>query len=164
MVLTQEGLRQIFRYDPESGIVTRISRTSNRIRLGDAVGTLHRTGYLTVEIMGKQYPLHRIIWMMVEGKWPAQQIDHKDTDRANNRWANLREATNGQNTCNQKLRVTSKTGLKGVSFVSTKKKYKATIGLNNKDIHLGFHDCKACASFAYQIAADTHFGTFSRIF
>lgn len=37
---------------------------------------------------------------MVTGKDPDDLIDHKNSDGSNNRWKNIRQATNGQNMLN----------------------------------------------------------------
>lgn len=50
------------------------------------------------------------------GQWPKHQIDHRNGNRADNRWENLREATNGQNRQNARVNKNSWTGVKGVSL------------------------------------------------
>ncbi len=66
------------------------------------------------------------------GKWPPNQIDHLDGNKANNMWSNLRLATNGQNQANTQLRKTNTTGYKGVTW---NKKLKAYIAQHRG--HLG---------------------------
>ena len=50
-------------------------------------------GYLVMKFEGVMFKVHRIIWKMVTGKEPVTIIDHRNTVRTDNRWANLREAT-----------------------------------------------------------------------
>ncbi|MFO8239983.1 MAG: HNH endonuclease, partial [Dissulfuribacterales bacterium] len=44
-----------------------------------------------VTIEGKTYPLHRVIFLLVEGRWPNGVIKHKDGRKDNNAWRNLVE-------------------------------------------------------------------------
>lgn len=66
-----------------------------------------------VMVDGRKYLEHRLIWFLVKGAWPVK-LDHEDTDATNNRWRNLREATDAQNNRNCAARRTSTTGLKWV--------------------------------------------------
>lgn len=52
---------------------------SNRVKVGDPAGSIVR-GYIVVRIKNKKYFGHRIIWKMIHGKEPSDQIDHKNGD------------------------------------------------------------------------------------
>lgn len=96
------------------------------------------------------------------GKWPTHEIDHKDNDRANNKWLNLREATRNQNQANITLTKRNSTGVKGVYWHSKNQCYVASIKPNGRNIYLGsFRELDAAAK-AYKIAADIYFGEFAR--
>jgi hypothetical protein len=66
-----------------------------------------------LQIEHSQYLAHRVAWFYVTGKWPENQIDHRDGDGWNNRFSNLRKATHTQNLYNQKRRPGG-TGVKGI--------------------------------------------------
>ena len=55
-------------------------------------------------------------------------------------------------------------GLKSVSWHKLRKRWRATIRVDQKSIHLGMSECPAAAHFIYQIAADKYHGSFARIF
>jgi len=54
-------------------------------------------------------------------KWPAYAVDHRNLDKGDNRWDNLREATRSQNMANTSLPSTNTSGFKGVIW---SKRYK----------------------------------------
>lgn len=62
-----------------------------------------RDGYLYLQIGRKRYRSHRLAWFLTHGYWP-KLIDHIDRDRANNRIANLRDATPSENSRNRARR------------------------------------------------------------
>ena len=60
---------------------------------GKVIGTRDRYGYLVYNILGKQYKVHRLVWLLETGKWPSGVIDHIDGIKDNNRFSNLRDTT-----------------------------------------------------------------------
>ena len=136
--LTQALLKKFFEYDPISGELIRRLPTSNNY-VGDVVGTLKNNGYLSVGFGDKEYLVHRLIWLYVKGYLP-DQVDHIDHDRLNNSWDNLREVNNTDNSKNTSVSSNSTTKVNGVSFMKTRNKYRATIMVNRKQIHLGLFE------------------------
>ena len=96
-----ELLRELFSYDPETGAVTRLKATSNRLKVGDTVGTPSICGYLRFHLNGTTYPLHRLIWKLQTGKDAPKEIDHVNRDKQDNRWSNLRAAEHSENQANK---------------------------------------------------------------
>ena len=91
-------------YDPETGTLTWISDLGNKARyLGKVAGWLEKkTGYIRIELEGKKYQAHRLIWLLVTGIDPGDlTVDHKDRNRSNNVWTNLRLATPKQQSENK---------------------------------------------------------------
>ena len=113
--LTACRLREIVNYDRESGVF--VYRASGRGRvLGRRAGHAHCKGYREITVDGAFYLEHRLAWLYMTGVWPMDQIDHKDGDRSNNRWLNLRQATQSRNS--QNLRAGHRDGSSGVLGVS----------------------------------------------
>lgn len=162
-MLTQEYLKQYFNYDPETGIFSRKIKTTSRASdIGVPIGSLDTKGYLFTRILGKYYLLHRLAWFYMTGKWPENEIDHKDLNKSNNKWENLREATSNQNKYNVKARSNNSSGFKGVSFDKRTQKWVAQITINGKNRGLGRFKTPEEASVAYNLEANKHHGEFER--
>lgn len=138
--LTAERLRELFHYAPETGVFTRLLRTSNSVRIGDVAGCRNVYGYWQINCCGKIRPAHRLAWLYVHGVWPKEQVDHIDGDRANNRIDNLREATSAENKQNTRRPRSDNrsSGLLGVSKEGIK--WHAKIQVKNRTIHLGYFE------------------------
>src|SRR5690606_26854186 len=92
---------------------------------GKAAGGIDsHTDYRRVSVNGKHYQAHQIIWLYVNGYW-ADQIDHEDHDRANNKLSNLRDATPQMNSKNRGLRSDNTSGHVGVSQVKKTGRWRA---------------------------------------
>lgn len=78
-------------------------------------GSITAEGYWTVEIRGKKFQVHRLVYEMHYGKPPVDQIDHIDGDKLNNRVENLRVVSHRLNQRNKRASKASKTGISGVT-------------------------------------------------
>lgn len=117
MEITAQHVRERFDYDMDSGklLWRHPSNRARHVRPGDEAGRLHYSGYRIVKLDGRQFAAHRLIWLYVTGQWPSSQIDHRNGVRADNRWQNLREATNKQNSENRRPRAGCLSAFRGVS-------------------------------------------------
>lgn len=99
---------------------------------------------------------------MVTGRWPSVDIDHWDEEHGNNRWSNLREATQLENNRNiaQKGKP-PRSGYKGVARCNRGLKWGARITVNYKSVYLGSFDTLEAAHAAYCAAADAQHGAFA---
>jgi len=171
---SREELDALFEYDPKTGVLTWRRRTGNsRADLGfnnkaggKPAGTRHagRAGnqYLVIGINGSYFKAHRIIWKMVTGEEPPEFIDHEDGDNFNNRWGNFRDADNGTNLQNSKLRKDNKSGVKGVCWDAYHKKWVANIAVNGKQTRLGRFDTIEAAAAVVNAARLKVHGKFAR--
>lgn len=114
--LTAARLRQVLRYDPETGIFTwLVSR--GRAKAGAVAGNIVRDRddfYWMVTVDGCTYGAHRLAWLYMTGEWPRDLVDHRNKNGLANNWTNLREATPSQNQMNRKKRSDAKCLPKGV--------------------------------------------------
>lgn len=126
---------------------------------GSEAGSTTKQGYKLIRFERRFYFVHRVVWIMHNGRWPAGNIDHIDGDRLNNRIENLREATYSQNAHNQPRNSRNTSGYKGVHF--WRNRWRAEIYINNKRIRLGSFNTPEQAHEAYCKAADEYFGEFA---
>ncbi|MCK5609397.1 HNH endonuclease [Candidatus Pacearchaeota archaeon] len=140
-MITQDLVKDLFNYNPETGILTRkINKGS--AKAGDIAGSINSKGYLLTRINGKKYLNHRIIFLFVYGYLP-EFMDHVDNNRLNNKIENLRECTWNENQHNALLRKDNKSGIKCVTWHKATKKWMAAIRINKQSKHLGvFSDIK----------------------
>ena len=161
-VLTLDQLRELLDYDPESGVFRwRVARRNGSVPAGTIAGTLKVTGYIRIEINRQFYPAHRLAWFYVNGEWPSSYIDHIDNCRSNNRFSNLRLATNSQNLCNARMPRTNTSGYKGVTWSKKSQRWQAHIKVRSKSLHLGLFDAKEDAHAAVQSARIKYHGAFA---
>jgi hypothetical protein len=97
-----EYLRARLDYNMDTGLLTwrDFEKAHKRWRgrfPGTQAGSITDRGYAVVRIDDKLYRAHRIIYKMMKGEDPPNEIDHIDGNRANNKWNNLRCATAAEN-------------------------------------------------------------------
>lgn len=162
MSLTAERLRHLLSYDPESGLFTWKNPQSNRVNVGQVAGTVsgNSNGYVQISIDGKLYHSHRLAWLYMTGEWPADQIDHANRNRSDNRWSNLRAATRSQNAMNS-FHANNTSGRKGVNWHKKTGKWVAKISVDCKTHHLGYYNDIEDAAVAYKNIARILHGKFN---
>jgi HNH endonuclease len=140
LVLTQERLKQMLDYDPVTGVFKWLKRSGSGspIKKGMVAGHIDSSGHRQVMVCGKLYMAHRLAWFYIHSKWPKNQIDHIDGDGSNNSLSNLREATPSQNAHNKAIFKSNTSGVKGVSYSLSHKKWRARVMVNNKSKHIGY--------------------------
>lgn len=159
--MTNEYLKSILRYTKGDGIFRWRVKHSRKVNVGAPAGGIDCAGYVVIGINGKTYYGHRLAWFYVHGEWP-KQIDHRNGDRSDNRWSNLRAATHQQNILNAKKARNNTSGYKGVSWHKAAGKWSAYITLDGKKKHLGLHPTSEAAHAAYMAAAKAAQPEFAR--
>lgn len=153
-MVTQERLRELLDYDPETGIFHWKSRRG-KAAAGKVAGCLDGRGYCVINVDRKRHYAHRLAWVYVNGG-VRFCIDHINGDKGDNRIANLRDVdckTNRQNT--RKAYASNKsTGILGVRVL--KGKYVSQIWVGGKDMHLGTFTTIEEAHAAYVEAKRLH--------
>lgn len=119
-----QDIRSAFKYDPDTGIFTRLKSAGN-VKAGSVAGSADTKGYLRIMFQGTRYKCHRLAWYFTHGTWPDGVIDHINGDKADNRIVNLRDVTNKENCLNRHgANKNSQTGTLGIYPQGAKFRYK----------------------------------------
>lgn len=169
--ITQEYLRSILDYDPETGIFHRKARLDswgrpNRRDAGKIAGSTNKPVgyiYICIKVEGrfKIVLAHRLAFIWMTGECP-KFVDHINGVRTDNRWSNLRPATVAQNTWNSKKRSDNTTGHRGVVWIPSIKLWRAKIQANCRVYEIGYFKTKEAAVRAYQRRAKEFHGDFAK--
>lgn len=148
--ITQEELKRILQYNPETGIFTYRMKPNFRIRVGSVAGSPNSTGYIQIKIGHVLHKAHRLAWLYVYGVHPKGEIDHRNHVKDDNRISNLRDGTKSQNQGNRvTAQASSKTGIIGVWWNKWSKRWTSSITVNRKRKHLGYFSTQEEAAAAY---------------
>jgi hypothetical protein len=163
-MITQEELKKLFHYNPETGIFTRLVSVGLKVKSGQVAGGLDN-GYIKIGINGKRYFAHRLAWLYVYGEFsnlPQMVIDHIDGNTINNKIENLRKVTHQQNILNQKLRTTNTSGIKNICW--HKREGKWYVRVMNKGVmkNIGYFEDLELAELAAIEARRKYHGQFAR--
>lgn len=160
--VTAEFIRSIVHYDPDTGIFTRIKKMRADDVIGKVLGTITKNGYIHICIKNRLYLAQRLAWFYMTREWPVALVDHKDTDKTNNRWKNLRAATKTENGQNSRKSRRNPAGLKGAQWFKRTQQWRSRIVVNGRELSLGYFATAEEAHAAYKEAAQKHFGEFAR--
>ncbi len=176
---SQEVLRQLLRYEPETGKLFWRERSADQMKCSDPRGagwaanqwnsrnagkeaftSTDPSGYRHGKISGRLYQAHRVIWKLVYGVDP-EVIDHANRVTGDNRIENLRNCTVADNSRNYPKRNNT-SNYRGVSWVKRDQAWAARIsdGKGGK-ISLGNHANEVEAARAYDRAARIRHGDFA---
>lgn len=149
--LTYETVSEVLRYDSETGKFYWKYRPRHlfKIKHGDQHGSwntkyafkealtaLNGQGYKKGAVFGVTSKAHRLAWLLHYKKWPENEIDHINGNRADNRIDNLRDVPRKLNVRNQKLHRTNTSGTCGVMLLKTGR-WQAVCYQNKKRKSLG---------------------------
>jgi len=134
-MLTYEKVNQLLEYLPNGELRRKITTSPKAIE-GTIVGNGDLRRYKYFSIDGVKYYNHRIVWFIHHGYMP-NQIDHINKNPLDNRIENLRECNQSQNNWNQGVKVTNKSGHKGISWSARDKRWVARLNVCGKSYSVG---------------------------
>ena len=162
-MVTQERLKELFDYQ-DGHLIWKVKK-AQCVKIGTAAGwanrDVHGQQYMNVELDGKSYKLHRLVFMYHHGYFP-KRIDHIDGDRFNNRVENLREVTASQNAQNSKFRKSNKSGFKNVHFEKRNQKWRVLLQVDGVTKSFGYYDDVELAGLVAAEARDKFCGQYAR--
>ena len=134
---------------------------SNKVKIGDEIGSLSASEYLRTKINYEEHYIHKIIFLMHHGYTP-QIVDHIDGDRTNNKIQNLRAVNLSQNQHNRTKSANNTSGFKNVSWCKRTKKWQVTLAMSNKAMAFGRFNDIELADLVAQEARDKYHQQFAR--
>jgi len=151
--LTAELLRELLNYNPASGVFTR-RKACNGHRAGEVAGWTEH-GYVRVVVAGVKLYAHQLAWLYMTGSLPRNKMDHLDGNGLNNKFSNIREATDVVNA--QNIRAAQKNNQLGVLGVYRKRdRFIARIYFDGEQKIVGRFDTPEEAHAAYVAAKRRH--------
>ena len=145
-MLTQARLKEVANYNPTTGIFIRRYGSGGKIK-NSVMGCVTKKGYIRICIDRKSYMAQRLAFLYMEGYFPEYGVDHRNGIKSNNKWFNLRHATQACNLQNKKNLLINISGFVGVSQLP-KGNWHARVQIKNKTIHLGTWSSKLEAALA----------------
>lgn len=155
--LTQKYLKECLHYDHETGVFTwkdrplwhfkgcsnqrqeAVCKAWNTKYSGKMITSKkEENGYMRTTILYRNHTLHRLAFLYIEGFFPEYDVDHINGIKDDNRWCNLRHASRMCNMQNCGLRSDNSSGVTGVIWNKTRKKWFASIKILQKEISLGY--------------------------
>jgi hypothetical protein len=177
-LFTVSDVKRRLSYDPRTGDFTWLpvpvrdgrDAARNRRFAGKVAGSTTKKGYVVINLGTWKKTIlvmaHRLAVAFVEGDWPATdvEIDHKNGVRNDNRFKNLRKSSHSENGKSVGMKVTNKTGYKGVSVrkLVSGISYRAQILVDGKKMTIGHYGSARVAAIAYDEAATRLHGDFAK--
>ncbi len=158
--LTAERLREVLRYEPDTGRWFWRVDLGTRARAGVETAKPNTENRCYIKIDGVLYVAARLAWLYMTGVWPDHLIDHENRNSSDNRWENLREADHKGNGRNHRLQTNNTTGFTGVC-PREGGKFRAYIVVNKKMVHLGTYGDLGSALTARLDAEKKYHGEFA---
>ncbi|MGO3277570.1 HNH endonuclease signature motif containing protein [Halomonas sp.] len=167
--LTQELVRELLDYNPDTGVFTwkwrdqslfsaiRYQTSWNSRYAGRKAGAIqnYADGYrrlvisITLGGKSKSYAAHRLAWLYMHGTLPSEILDHENRNALDNRIDNIRSANHDLNCGNKSLAKNNTSGIVGVYREKGRWSARPSIG-GGKTAFLGYFDQKEDA--AHEVA------------
>lgn len=154
--LTQEIVRELLDYDPETGVLRwkerglhwfstdgkktqthLMNQWNSRLAGKEAFTSTSNNGYKVGAVKDRKFLAHRIIWLWVYG-WVPEEVDHKNGDKTDNRIVNLREVTRAINQRNKRKLSNNTSGYCGVTQDKRDGKWTATFVVDGLKYSCGY--------------------------
>ena len=144
--ITKEYLHQRFSYCPIdiARPLVYLENISAMARRGDPAGTLSTIGYYRVIISGKQFLIHRMVWLYKHpGCYKYSEVpsvlDHINRNPQDNRYENLRPVSSSLNGFNKRNELNNQRSsrYRGVSWISDRDQWRSAFMKGRKLSFLG---------------------------
>ena len=149
--LTQETLRSIIHYDPETGDFTR--------KTGEIARTTMNTRYREISIQNHKWLAHRLAFLYMIGEVP-KFVDHINQLKGDNRWCNLRACSHKENMRNTKVRKNSITQVRNVRKHIRSGLYHVVLKIDGVRKSFGYYKDLETAAIVAEQSRNHYYGNF----
>lgn len=156
---TLEQVSAVLLYDPVDGVLKhRVDRPMPKGGVRFKAGTpvaykpYGRYGACRLTTCGRVCLYSHVVWLLCTGRWPTKTMDHLDGNPSNNRWENLREASQAEQAQNITVKSHNRSGLIGAHYHKVRNVYRSRITVDGKVFNLGSFKTAAQAHEAYKAA------------
>ena len=157
--LSAADVRRFLRYEPETGDFFWLVNRTNGIKAGDLAGC-QRGFYWVISVWGVSYSAQRLAFLYQEGRFPSEYVDHINGIKLDNRWANLREATNAQNQHNRSG-TGSNCRVKNVTYVAKRCKFQVSLKVRGREKFIGYFEDVELAELVAIEAREKYHGSYA---
>ena len=159
-MITQERLKELLNYNPDTGVFTWIKDRGHTVKAGDLAGCVitfphNNKSYAHIRVDRVLYRSHRLAWVYVYGCVDDKyQMDHINNDSLDNRIVNLRPVTAQDNCMNKGKYKNNTSGVTGV-YSQSSGSWWAEISYKNTTYYLGTFKTIEEAAYARQKKKDS---------
>ena len=114
-----------------------------------------------ITLDGRQYLRSVIVWSLINGRWPIDQVDHKNMDWTQDHSGNLRECTRSQQMANIGMRSNNTSGYKGVCWDKRRNRWTVRVSFGGKCVYQKYFDDDREGALAYDEMSVKHHGEFA---
>lgn len=142
-----EKLQQLLleKYDYCDGELL-FKHSSKGIKKGKIAGSIDKYGYKILHINGKNYKVHKLIFLYHNGYLP-KTINHIDRNKLNNNIENLQEVNDSVNNYINSVKSNSKSKVKNVYHNELRDSYQVIISIKGKKESFGYYKNLSMAKY-----------------
>jgi hypothetical protein len=137
----------------------KINTNKSKNLIGKEAGC-HSSVYGTLNLDGKSYVLHRVVFCHQTGLWP-KVVDHINGDKKDHRIENLRAADCSTNNVNKGFQKNNTSGVKGLVWHKARKAWAGVIFYRKKRYNLGYFDSLEDGKDFVELAREMIHGAFA---
>lgn len=159
---TQQLVAEYFEYRDGKLYWKKVAHLNKQCLVGQEAGSMHPTGYRYVTWLNKSHKVHRLIFLLEHGYLPPE-VDHINSNRADNRLENLRAANRSQNQCNRFALSNNKSGYPGVNWHKHAKSWYVRVMKDGKSHIIGYFKDLELAGLVATEARSLYHGAYAKV-